>query len=83
MSKIITNYKIASIAEKELEEKSIDPIIKVPIYQPEEKKIEAREMTVKHKEPKLQLMRNSEGIVVGIEVHCTCDEVIMIKMDYK
>jgi hypothetical protein len=33
-------------------------------------------------EPLLQLIRNNEGIVIGIEVQCGCGEKIMIKMEY-
>ena len=34
------------------------------------------------KEPVLQLIRNGDGIVIGIEVLCGCGEKIIIKMEY-
>ena len=34
------------------------------------------------KEPVLQLVRNGDGIVIGIEVLCGCGEKIIIKMEY-
>ena len=34
------------------------------------------------KEPVLQLIRNGDGIVIGIEVQCGCGEKIIIKMEY-
>ena len=33
-------------------------------------------------EPVLQLIRNGDGIVIGIEVQCSCGEKIIIKMEY-
>jgi len=33
-------------------------------------------------EPVLKLIRNEDGIVLGIEVHCGCGEKILIKMEY-
>jgi hypothetical protein len=38
---------------------------------------------IEPKEPVLKLIKNNEGIVVGIEVSCGCGEKIMIKMEYK
>jgi len=66
----------------EEEQKSLKPVVKIPVYQKEEKSIDYEEYN-KLKEPKLQLTRNNEGVVVGIEVLCTCGEKILIKMDYK
>jgi len=66
----------------EEEQKSLNPVVKIPLYQKEEKNIDY-EMYNKLNEPKLQLTRNNEGVVVGIEVLCTCGEKILIKMDYK
>jgi len=96
MSKIISNYSISKSNEKEIDQyHEVAPIIKVPIFQHEDKTIETFEMKPAEqdselepepeepKEPKLQLRRNIEGIVVGIEVHCACGEMILIKMDYK
>ena len=33
-------------------------------------------------DPKLQLIRNHDGIVVGIEVFCGCGRYTLIKMEY-
>jgi hypothetical protein len=41
------------------------------------------ETVIEKKDPLLQLIRNSDGIVVGIDVQCSCGEHIMIKMEYK
>ena len=83
MSRIISNYTILVEGEKgEEEQKSLNPVVKIPLYQKEEKNIDY-EMYNKLNEPKLQLTRNNEGVVVGIEVLCTCGEKILIKMDYK
>ena len=84
MSKIISKYNILVEENNiETEQKSINPVIKIPVYQKDEKNIDYNEMYNKNKEPKLQLTRNNEGVVVGIEVLCTCGEKILIKMDYK
>ena len=90
--KIITNYHILNEGEETKEQvfKSIDPIVKIPIYNNEVKQIEPMVIIEEEEEeeeivlePTLQLTRNTEGIVVGIEVQCTCGEKILIKMDYK
>ena len=84
MHKIISNYNVVKDdGIIEAEQQSINPVIKIPVYQKEEIKIDNNEMLNKLKEPKLQLIRNNEGVVVGIEVLCTCGEKILIKMDYK
>ena len=91
MSKIISYYSVAT-EEEETDEKKYQeaaPIIKVPIFKNEEKKIETMDLIPpppelpEPKEPKLQLTRNNEGVVIGIEVQCSCGETILIKMDYK
>ena len=89
MSKIIRNFVVVDDGNKETDEedrsyKSVEPIIKIPIYNNKEKEIEAKDLYPKiNEEPKLQLMKNTEGVVVGIEVHCTCGEKILIRLDYK
>jgi len=91
MKKIITNYNIVDDGSYvvENEEKSLEPIIKVPVFndeepiiiaQPEEPVEEVEDTTPK--ETILQLVRNNEGIVIGIEVQCICGEKIWIKMEY-
>jgi len=84
MNKIISNYNIAKEGEsaEDKEKQSINPVIKIPVYEKEAVKIDS-DILNNLKEPKLQLTRNSEGIVVGIEVLCTCGEKILIKLDYK
>jgi len=88
MGKIISNYNILKSEDGSSESKepqSIDPIIKIPVYEKEETRINVNTNTsdARMTEPKLQLTRNNEGVVVGIEVQCTCGEKILIKMDYK
>ena len=92
MKKIISNYSITVSEDHEAKEyNEAAPIIKVPIFKTEEKTIEAFDMSPppppptppEPQEPKLQLKRNIEGIVVGIEVYCSCGENILIKLDYK
>ena len=83
MNKIISNYNILVEENNGEEQRSVNPIVKIPVYQKEEKKIDCNETYNKLKEPKLQLTRNNEGVVVGIEVLCTCGEKILVKMDYK
>jgi len=90
MSKIISNYSVTKdeLAKDETHH-SATAIIKIPVFRNEEKKIEAFDIKPQieepkePKEPKLQLTRNKEGIVIGIEVQCSCGETILIKMDYK
>ena len=60
----------------------VPSVIKVPVIGNQDKKIINHNATSNPKEPKLQLTRNNEGVVVGIEVQCTCGETILIKMDY-
>jgi len=84
MRKIISNYEIVIDPVKDNDsEQSISTVIKTPVYQKEETKIDHSEVTSKLREPKLQLTRNNEGVVVGIEVSCACGDKILIKMDYK
>jgi hypothetical protein len=86
MSKVITEYKIVKdnkSVDDDSSFKSVEPVIKIPVIERVEKKIVARDMTPKLEEPKLQLTRNTEGVVVGIEVQCTCGEKILIRLDYK
>ena len=87
MSKVISNYNILKEASdvSDKEPQSLAPIIKIPVYEKEETEINmgTSEALNKLTEPKLQLTRNNEGVVVGIEVQCTCGEKILIKMDYK
>ena len=89
MSKIIRNFRIVDDDNVENYEddrnyKSVEPVIKIPIYNNKEKEIEPVNLYPKiNEEPKLQLMKNTEGVVVGIEVHCTCGEKILIRLDYK
>ena len=83
MNKIISNYNILADESNGEEQRSVNPIVKIPVYQKEDVKIDYNEAYNKLKEPKLQLTRNNEGVVVGIEVLCTCGEKILIKMDYK
>jgi hypothetical protein len=83
MSKIISNYSLLPEDNEVKEPQTFNPVIKIPIYEKEEKQIDNNEIIDRLKEPKLQLTRNNEGVVVGIEVLCTCGEKILIKMDYK
>ena len=59
-----------------------------PVEEPEiaiEEVINVVEETIVPEEPKepvLQLIRNGDGIVIGIEVLCGCGEKIIIKMEY-
>ncbi|MCK9330724.1 MAG: hypothetical protein PHY08_00715 [Candidatus Cloacimonetes bacterium] len=82
--KIISNYILEDIDKKE---KNINihkapSVIKIPIIEKNDKKILSETSSSNLKEPILKLSRNSEGVVVGIEVQCTCGETILIKMDY-
>jgi len=90
MKKIITSYNIVDgdyVAGVD-DERTIDNIIKIPVVSVEETVIENKpeepppEPEPEPKETVLQLFRNNEGIVVGIEVQCTCGEKILIKMEY-
>lgn len=86
MRKIINNYSIVDDKTNEKKEHShhpTNPVIKIPVYQEKEKQIDSNNLQTKLKEPKLQLTRNNEGVVVGIEVQCVCGEKILIKLDYK
>jgi len=88
MSKIIRNFIIENNDLKENDDdslsKSHEHIIKVPIIEKNEKEISPRNLNpVLEEEPKLHLMKNSEGVVVGIEVHCICGQKILIRLDYK
>ncbi|HOD54252.1 MAG TPA: hypothetical protein PKJ08_06985 [Candidatus Cloacimonadota bacterium] len=84
MKKIISNYIIEEDNKKGSTSVSkAPPIIKIPIV--DEKNISIRtESNTANKitEPVLQLNRNHEGIVLSIEVQCTCGERIIIKLDY-
>jgi len=92
MKKIIANYSIVDNpqASTDDDEKSIDNIIKIPVINPEEKVIITQQEEPppppppppEPKETILQLIRNNEGIVTGIEVQCMCGEKILIKMEY-
>ena len=89
MSKIIRNFKIVNDNNIENDDedrsyKSVEPIIKIPIYNNKEKEINTKDLyPIINEEPRLQLMKNTEGVVVGIEVHCKCGEKILIRLDYK
>jgi hypothetical protein len=86
MSKIISSYQIVnnlSEIEDDSDVRSVDPVVKIPIIEEEPTEIEQKELFPKATEPKLQLTRNDEGIVVGIEVECTCGEKMLIRLDYK
>ena len=93
MNNIISSYSISKENDEDQEHPVTVPIIKIPIFKNEEKKIEVFEVQPKEEEvieeekpviePKLQLTRNNEGVVIGIEVQCSCGETILIKMDYK
>jgi len=83
MKKIISNYNILPDDKEEKDLQSVSNVIKIPVYQKDDKKIDHNETNYKLKEPVLQLTRNIEGVVVGVEVSCTCGEKILIKMDYK
>jgi len=84
MKKIISNYIIENDDQKtDSIVTKAPPIIKIPIV--DEKKISIKtESTSANKitEPVLHLNRNHEGIVLSIEVRCTCGERIIIKLDY-
>jgi hypothetical protein len=84
MNKILSKYNILHDDKcTDQEKQSLNTVIKVPVYQKDEMKIDYNETLNKPKEPKLHLTRNNEGVVVGIEVLCVCGEKILIKMDYK
>jgi len=90
MKKIIANYNIVDSGQIALEdeEKTLDPIIKIPVINEAEPVIIAQpeepieEEDTGPKETILQLVRNNEGVVIGIEVQCICGEKIWIKMEY-
>jgi len=90
MGKIISNYSIVDNLQSTTDddEKSLDNIIKIPVISPEETVIVAQpeppppEPEPAPRETILQLIRNNEGIVTGIEVQCSCGEKILIKMEY-
>ena len=87
MSKIISNYNLLP-QEKDVTDqqkfKTIDNIIKTPKIENDEVKIETKEPPPPEPtEPTLKLMRNQEGVVIAIELKCTCGEQMLIKMDYK
>lgn len=81
--KIISNYILEEDnTNKEINLPKSTPVIKIPLVNEKEKKIEATDLLSKIKEPRLNLTRNNEGVVVGIEVQCVCGEKILIKLDY-
>jgi len=63
--------------------KSPELVVKKPVFTPTDVTIQHNELKVCITEPKLQLTRNSEGVIIGIEVLCTCGEKILIRLDYK
>lgn len=86
MKKIISNYIIDDDPNEQTKEKPISkvpPIIKIPVYQDEKVTIKSdSDQSNKISEPIIHLNRNNEGIVLSIEVHCSCGEKILIKLDY-
>lgn len=86
MKKIISNYIIDDDQNEQAKEKPISkvpPIIKIPVYQDEKVTIKSdSDQSNKISEPIIHLNRNNEGIVLSIEVHCSCGEKILIKLDY-
>lgn len=86
MKKIISNYTIDGENSKQINDQivsKVPPVIKIPVLQNSQVHINS-ESNVAHmsKEPILHLNRNNEGIVLSIEVQCTCGEKIIIKLDY-
>ncbi len=86
MKKIITNYTIDGENVKQINDQivsKVPQVIKIPVLDKQETMIKS-ESSVAHKikEPMLHLNRNNEGIVLSIEVQCTCGERIIIKLDY-
>lgn len=86
MKKIISNYIIDNESNEQINDKLISkvpPIIKIPVYQNDKVTIKSdSDQSNKISEPIIHLNRNNEGIVLSIEVHCTCGEKIIIKLDY-
>jgi len=84
MKKVISNYIIEEDTQKnETPVTKAPPIIKIPVV--DEKRINIKTESSNANiitEPVLKLNRNHEGIVLSIEVQCTCGEKIIIKLDY-
>lgn len=85
MKKIISHYVIDDDKEKTPTPQAVKvpPIIKIPQIDQNAVKINT-ESHAPHQltEPVLHLNRNQEGVVLSIEVQCTCGEKILIKLDY-
>ena len=89
MSKIVRNFTIIDDENMEppKEEELLltsSVIIKAPSIDKNDKEINTKNLfEKKNDEPKLQIFKNTEGVVVGLEVLCTCGEKILIRLDYK
>ncbi len=85
MKKIISNYSIENDKgfDTPFKATKVPPIIKIPQIDQTSVKISSESHSPHQPiEPVLHLNRNQEGIVLSIEVQCTCGEKILIKLDY-
>lgn len=84
MSKIVKNYIVDEDQKKTNSPVfKAPPIIKIPIVEKQNVSIKTESSSSnKLNEPILKLNRNNEGVVLSIEVQCTCGEKMIIKMEY-
>ena len=93
--KIIRNYKIIDeindsaekhlVVPKIIKKSTISPVAKDINFSKtiQDPKLPQKQEQSFHKDPEIEVLRDKNEIILGINVFCGCGEKITIKFDYK